>query len=334
MSGRFFSAPLVATIAHVARVRVPRFSWGWAATLASIWLIGLSAPRSPLLSSADYGRDLPPLASVPVSHITDERRYYYPYAGLLTVRRGASMPDHRWWHLGEAARRDGASVALTDAAGYIGYAAGPAVHYIDKWGLGDPLMARLPASPPWNVGHYPRDVPEGYVDTVRSGENRIRDPGVAAYYEKLRLITEGPIWRRERFDAIVQMNLGRYEGLIASYGVIDVPIEQLAEPRENGTPWTFESNVQIRRAARVRLPRPATGGEIEVSLSRNDLYRLQFIRNGVVAGRVRVERQMTEDSSLVTHRITVPAGAVFDSIWIEPLDGDNRYALGHLLLRP
>jgi arabinofuranosyltransferase len=126
------------------------------------------------------------------------------------------MPNHRWLHLGEAVGASGARVWRPDAAGFFGYAAGPSVHIIDSWALGDPLLARLPADAAWRIGHFRRRVPEGYVQTVQTGRNVIRDQDVAMYYEKIRIITEDPIWSWRRLRTILEMNLGRYEDHVKS----------------------------------------------------------------------------------------------------------------------
>ena len=98
--------------------------------------------------------------------------------------------------------------------GLDGFHAGPGVHLIDPMGLGDALIARLPARADWRVGHYLRDLPAGYEETVETGVNVIQDPAISAFYERLRLITQGPIWDRRRVRAIVRMNLGLYDDLI------------------------------------------------------------------------------------------------------------------------
>src|SRR5262249_17424436 len=102
--------------------------------------------------------------------------------------------------------------------GMFGYFAGPDLHIVDTMGLGDALLARLPAVRPWRIGHFQRLVPDGYVRSVESGTNQIRAEQLAAYYEQLRVITRGPIWRRARFRAILKMHAGAYEDLLAAAG--------------------------------------------------------------------------------------------------------------------
>jgi arabinofuranosyltransferase len=218
MSGRFLAAPFFCSLMRLGRQQLPRFSAEWAVAFGLVWLTGLSTPRPVVFSTASYGVDLAPADAVPPSQIADERRVYYPTTALLTARRGVSMPSHRWLKLGEEERKRGRHVVVTYAAGFIGYAAGPEVHVLDRWALGDALLARLPSEVPWRIGHFERHIPIGYEETIATGQNVLRDQGVAAYYDKLRIVIEGPIWRRERFRTIWKMNVGEYDHLIASYG--------------------------------------------------------------------------------------------------------------------
>src|SRR5262249_16706651 len=91
-------------------------------------------------------------------------------------------------------------------------------HVYDLNGQVDPLMARLSnkIDSIWIVGHLIKAEVQGYRETLTFGENRIVDPALAAYYEKLRLITRGDLLWSERVKAIVAINLGWYDHLIAS----------------------------------------------------------------------------------------------------------------------
>jgi arabinofuranosyltransferase len=218
MSGRFFTAPFFLAVMLIASQMGPAFTLTGSLALALVWFAGVTAPRPSIVSSPGYGADIEPARVIAPTGITDERRYYYPQSGLLNVRRSAPMPNHKWLYMGLDAKARGDRVLTTDAAGFIGYAAGPGVYFVDKYGLGDPLIARLPAKSPWRIGHFERRVPEGYLQTLETGQNVIRDPEIALYYEKLRIITEQPIWSRRRLRTIVQMNLGRFDSLVAGKG--------------------------------------------------------------------------------------------------------------------
>jgi arabinofuranosyltransferase len=335
MSGRFLTAPLLAAVVQLTRQGIPRLTTPVALAFAVVWTLGLATPRPTVTSSAAYGSDIEPALVIAPTGITDERRYYYPQSGLLNAHRGVSMPNHKWLYMGYEARAKGDRVLTTDAAGFIGYAAGPGVYFVDRYGLGDPLISRLPAETPWRIGHFVRRTPDGYLETVGTSHNRIRDPGVAQYYDKLRLITEGPIWTRERLLTIVAMNLGRYEHLIETYGRVQVSAEDVGAPKPDGTDWNLPENViMTAQGAAVSMHAPTEARAVELSVSRNDQYDLTFLHEGRPVHKSRLDQRERGDSSLVTHVIDVPEGTRFDAILIEPSGGDARYSLGHLRILP
>jgi arabinofuranosyltransferase len=115
--------------------------------------------------------------------------------------------------------REQGGVSVQFSIGYLGYFAGPGVHIVDQYALAEPLLARLPIPDPkdWRIGHFIRRVPEGYVETLESGANCLADPGLAQYVDKLMLITRGEIFDPLRLKTIWEMNLGKYDTLLAEY---------------------------------------------------------------------------------------------------------------------
>ena len=99
---------------------------------------------------------------------------------------------------------------VRSAVGMFGYAAGPEVTVIDDFGLGDPLLARLPVATPWRwrIGHFQRAVPEGYLRARATGDTGGMQPDLARYWEQLRLVVSGPLFAPERLLAIARLNLG------------------------------------------------------------------------------------------------------------------------------
>jgi hypothetical protein len=53
---------------------------------------------------------------------------------------------------------------------------------------------------------------------LERGVNVIQDPALAAYDDRLRTITQGPIWTLKRARVILRMNLGLYDYLIRPRG--------------------------------------------------------------------------------------------------------------------
>ena len=120
-------------------------------------------------------------------------------------------------------------VIVRGAVGVLGYHLGPDTHILDFLGLGDPLLARLPAvrqdpmlrilnpdlpSLDYRPGHYVRRIPLGYYETLVVGTNRIRDPRLAEYYNHLARVTRGPLFDRRRLVDIWRFNTGQYDHLL------------------------------------------------------------------------------------------------------------------------
>jgi arabinofuranosyltransferase len=211
MMGRFLVAPLVAVVALAAAL-LPGGRRGWLvpAALAA----GLLAPRNPVLAPV-----MPPFETW-FRGVADERGYYYPGTGLL-ARLRPGFVEHEYITAGRQARaimeKQGEAFQAVECIGFYGYYAGPRIHVIDVMALADPFLARLPVRTPgdprsWRIGHFERALPPGYRETIAGGRNVIADPALARLYDDVRLVTTGPLSGRERWGAIVRLNLGRDGG--------------------------------------------------------------------------------------------------------------------------
>src|SRR5699024_7405800 len=126
------------------------------------------SPYAPLRSGPDYTR------AKASDGIVDERGYYWRGTGW-TAPREKPGPTHEFVRDGRAARTP---MAVTSVIGLYGYYAGPEHHVVDRLGLADPLLARMPAvhDPEWRIGHFRRPMPDGYLTSLRSGRNEVADP--------------------------------------------------------------------------------------------------------------------------------------------------------------
>jgi arabinofuranosyltransferase len=147
--------------------------------------------------------------------IADERMYYYPFTGLLNPAR----QSHPWLLQGQEIRTNGPATIEHGNVGFLGYYAGPQIHIIDRNGLADPLLARLPVRDPqnWRIGHFRRHVPDGYTETRATGVNHIEQADLARYYEKLALVTQGEWLDWTRLVEIWNLNTGKYDALLQHY---------------------------------------------------------------------------------------------------------------------
>lgn len=228
MAGRFFTAPFFLSLCLLARASwlAHRFTGG--AVAAVVLLLGLLAPWEPAVFSG-YGysrlnnlvhgdRSSEPRdksAYINANGVMDERRWYYESSGLLKSRPGQQRPDNAMVVDGIELRKQGKRVVVRDGIGFTGYFAGPDVHIVDMFALSEPLLARLPANPLSRSGHFLRDIPAGYLETLETGDNRLADPELAAYYDRLRLVIRGPLWSGDRAKRIAGLVLGRYDHLLA-----------------------------------------------------------------------------------------------------------------------
>jgi arabinofuranosyltransferase len=219
MCGRFFTTPLLASIFLIYLVwRQLRPAWKVVAILFPL-AGGLWFPQySPLLSDRSYGAQNAENDHLSCFGVSDERFRYYPTCGLLRASFYPSMPADFLvkWGREDAKTAGTRPVGVAACDGFVGFYGGPAMTYIDCFGLTDPLLARLPPmyDPNWRIGHFIRAIPAGYEATLLDGENKIRDPALARYYDKLKLITAGPLISGQRFCEILKINAGAYSGLI------------------------------------------------------------------------------------------------------------------------
>jgi len=248
MSGRFLSAPLLAAVAvlislpHDAEGKrsgslnvegkrsgslppagggdreggLPRAAW--LAPFALVLILGLFGPNSPVLTAPENRAEFDPGSWISSYGISDEGANYYPNTGLVVALQGAHLPDHDWALEGRAARQGGPTVVERGSVGFFGYFAGPQVYVIDLLGLTNPLLARLPpTSRNWRVGHFGRTVPDGYVETLTCGENRIEDRNLAAYYDRLAFVIQGDLFDPHRLVEIWRLNVGAYDRYLEAY---------------------------------------------------------------------------------------------------------------------
>ncbi|HOW97873.1 MAG TPA: hypothetical protein P5567_07465 [Kiritimatiellia bacterium] len=206
MSGRFLALPFLAGALLAARTASARRLAGPA--LALLALYHVVAPRAPIKTTRHYAR-----WDADEQHgISDERAYYQDGASLMFYSPARPPPDNAYTRLARQAKGAPDKVFISETIGFAGYLMGPEKFIIDKLGLTDPLLARLPISrrslANFQIGHFARQLPAGYFESCADGVNRIEDPGVRAYYDGLQLITRAPLFAPGRWKAIAEYNLG------------------------------------------------------------------------------------------------------------------------------
>jgi arabinofuranosyltransferase len=211
MSGRFLTPAFMLCCAILVQ-HAPKKRIHTAAMSGAALLFGMLIVSPTLLTTRDFG---PGYAVKEYLGVTDERAYMYRSSGLLHWRADIGWPDHFWREEGLKLRNSGTRFAEVVSVGIIPYFAGPNVYVYDKAALGDALTARMPMPPrPWRTGHYWREPPAGYTETLKTGVNQIQDKNLAEYYEHLRKIIRGDLWDVSRWKEIIAMNLGFYDHLL------------------------------------------------------------------------------------------------------------------------
>jgi arabinofuranosyltransferase len=212
MAGRFLAAPLFLAVLLLGQYPALQLKLSWALVLVgAIGAAALCVPCSRWISNYS-SRHL-----VYQTGVADERAFYANSTSLLDVRLGSFIPEQPWAYEGLQARLTGQRVTVFPNVGFYGFMAGPEVHVVDPLALCDPLLARLPTAPGWRIGHFRRDLPVGYLETLESGRNLIQDKALALYYSKLELVTRGSLFDPQRLVEIWKLNTGVYSSLLQAY---------------------------------------------------------------------------------------------------------------------
>jgi len=338
MSGRFLALPLLASVILLARAPVASGPLPVGLTFVAMSMIALTSPVPNLEATAHYfvhrseRRNL-----LDGRGITDERAIYYRYTGLMSGQRGDTMPNHHRAAQGRQLRAEGQTFFTHGQIGILGFFAGPGVHILDQNALTDAFLARLPAAPGWRIGHFARQLPEGYEASLRKHVNRIADEELRRLYQRVSLVVSGPIFDAARWGAIWDMNFGAGRRLAEGYFRIQsraqkATIAEFATPRADGTDW-----LAGRRFGQLGLQIDLAGlhypENVELSLDGNDAYKLSCVKLGVLVAAVDVPARPLPEGGLSIRTVrfggNVPRWGC-DELWIAPVTGDLNFSLGHL----
>ena len=218
MSGRFFTAPLVATVIIITQLQFNGKYFKFILP-ALIIIIGILSPHPPLFSDSEYGNKERPKENYWMD-VCDERAFYYQNFGLLNQIRYSRLAYAPSVIIGkelrEKADKVGSLIIVRGQVGFSGYFAGPKVHIVDYCALSDPLLARLPPikTSKWRIGHFRRSIPPGYLETLKTGQMQINDKNIVSYYKVLHTIISGDLFSFQRLKEIIKINCGIYNSLI------------------------------------------------------------------------------------------------------------------------
>jgi arabinofuranosyltransferase len=213
MAGRFFALPvLVSALALANSLPSLLARPGVRAYVPAILVVAtalLLTPHPTLSREVDYALSINPISKDfwDERGVTDERAYYASSSSLFRTSRTNIVANDWRRSRGLALPANGAQTIAQ--IGVTGFYAPPTAIIIDGYGLCDAYIARLPAADKvtWRIGHFGREIPPGYLDTLKEGRNRIVNPKYAWAYERIKRVVSGPIWNWERWKEIARLNL-------------------------------------------------------------------------------------------------------------------------------
>ncbi len=312
----------------------------WLVAAGIIAVVGAASAGPPLASDSRFDERM-----AKHNGIVDERVFYFKTNSLVHANRD-SFRQPEW----VVTRAPGQEWHVLDTCGLMGATGldfGPSTHLLDECALADPLLARLPAAYHefWRPGHYRRVLPAGYRRTLETSTNQLQDPALRQYYDALRLIVRGPrLFSGARLEAIVAMNLGRFDHLIDypryRYGAAGRPLAEVAEPKPDQTPLDAPGVIQMPSEPIVLTADGAPGRRtIEVSFDSNDTYRVIFLRQFRKVAHLDFGPipQHRRAPGLATYKARLPEAAAregFDTVFVTTLAGDDKaYGMGHLVIK-
>lgn len=227
MAGRYWTSPfflVVATLALWGPVRDPTRLAAFAGGLLFV-RFGLQPmiEEKHVIEAREHGR-----FAIVRSHGLRLQRYNCGFYEALIGSRGP-LRAHDWSKEGLAHRAAAEAahaaepgqnyVVVEGNVGKVPYFGGPGVTYIDRLGVADALIARLPdADGKFElIGHLERDIPAGYVEARETGSLEALDPRLQRWYATQRLVIAGDLFDPARLAAIVRMNLGTSDADLRDY---------------------------------------------------------------------------------------------------------------------
>jgi arabinofuranosyltransferase len=209
MAGRFFALPFLMAVLLLANLPKRRIT-----ALAGVGLLvvlNVVNPLAPMktIPAAERGLDIGWNWRLQ-NGVKDERGAIASGVSPLTYEVFRRMPDNLMAREGRSLSASPEKVLVHPWIGVTGFYAGPTKYIIDPNGLSDPFLARLPVPPDFYfafwVSHYTRALPDGYLDSRRSGTNLLTDHQLRRYYDKVLNVTTGPIFSAARWRDILDLN--------------------------------------------------------------------------------------------------------------------------------
>jgi arabinofuranosyltransferase len=217
MSGRYFSAPLLACVALLSTMDFtsPKV---YSLAVALVLVIGIAPIFVTPERSPSFGVGDPSGHRIYIdAHEISDERIVYTGLGFFERLKKRSAPSTGYARDNWIYQPDQpAQVKVVGPLGMNSMTMGPNFHMIDMNSLADPLMTRMPLYDvdKWRIGHFRHIIPKGYLDSLKFGQNLIENENVARYYDKLSFVIKGDLWSWQRIVEIWNLNTGKYNYLL------------------------------------------------------------------------------------------------------------------------
>ncbi|MCF7836328.1 hypothetical protein K9N08_01690 [Candidatus Gracilibacteria bacterium] len=164
MSGRFFTPLLFVAVALLSQIlnsaQLKKFAVLIAIFAALGFGIHFSGSRISNETLNSFG-------------ISDERKFFESENSIAGVIRLGGIENHSWGVKKQGSCDD---IELFWNVGIFGYFSPRDCFIVDGYALTDAFLARISANQNWRIGHFDRDPPEGYLESLSANQNLLVDP--------------------------------------------------------------------------------------------------------------------------------------------------------------
>ena len=339
MAGRLFAAPLLLSVFIIARHFSKLPNLAVYSIFVAILLLGFTQDSNPFSTKLLQEQELSD--QILGYGIYNEKSFYIDGMGLINYN-----PDPLAWpmcsgiNVSRILQNNKAEKVCVGSIGTLGYYVGPEIYVIDRNGLTDALLARLPAYKKtyFRIGHFTRPLPVGYYYTVGTDTNLIYNKDLAQFYDKMAIITQRNIWSWKRFQTIIAMNLGSYNYLLDDfnrYSPEHVSGDFLSDKAPDWCRWDQYDNIILHPPGlTVEFDSINYCQALSFGRDNNDTYIVSLLHNDSILTTITIPPVDYSMEGIKDTIINIPEEVKktgFNMVNIYPEQGDGMFSISHLI---
>lgn len=214
---------------------------------------------------------------VPNNGIADERVFWSASYSTVVWNQQTPFPAPRV----NTFTRPSMRVELNNFPGSNGFLSSLNDVLVDAHGLTDGFLARIPFTAvggTFRPGHLLRQVPPGYLDSVRFRAPKMLDDKLNEAYSLYELAVSGPLFSYERIKAAILLALGTTKENMHSFVEHPITVKQSwFTPVRRGTKWDNAAAIQLgSNGVLVLLDEVKLQKSIAFYADHNDRLRVKF----------------------------------------------------------